>query len=302
LRKVASGDPAAVTFGVVITTIGRWDNIASLFEDLAKQSTPPHTVALAYEDRPDAVEGLSTVLQRYSDKLTIRAIAKTGGGSIGCNKAAAMLTDDVEWMCFLTDRCRVDPDYLERLSEHCVAPTTVCALQLSDAEGDRNKLPPRGSAFTRRNAWSAVVPAMAVKRRDYEEVGGFDPLIGTGADSPWQSGDETDLLLRLSLLDDFSIDWVQDITVRVHTDFTHLPPAERRRKLRGYGRGTGYIYRRWNYSLFDQLLHLAGAASGPLRNHAKYRVRDALALLIGRTEGLLGRTFSTGSDHRAVLR
>ena len=235
-------------------------------------------------------------------RLRIRTVRKTGSGSKGRNAAVAMFTDDVQWIFFPNDTCRIDTDFLERLSRHCVAPTTVCAMQLVDPEGNRNRLPARGSVFTQRNAWGVIGPAMAIRYRDFLQVGGFDHSLGSGADTPWQSGDETDLLLRLSVLDGFSIDWIYDIAVQAQTEFSHLSPAERRRKLRSYGRGTGYIYRRWKYSAWSKLGLLGGAALLPLRKPGKYRLRDGLMLLIGRTEGLLGRNFSRNTDYRAVLR
>lgn len=289
------------TIGVVISTVGRWDKIATLFDDLANQTLLPHTVAVAYEDSEGAADGLDGVLRTSARRLTIRAVPKSGGGAVGCNKAAALLPREAEWILFLNDTSRVERDLFERLSRYCVSRTTVCAWHLVDAEGNRNHLPARGSAFTRLNVWQAVVPAMAVRHRDYLRVGGFDEMLGTGANSPWQSGDETDLLLRLSMLDDFAIDWIDDITSRSHTDFSHLAPDERQRKLRNYGRGHGFVYRRWNYSSWQKLRLLGGAASLPIRN-TKYRTADALALLIGRCEGLAGRKFSRNTDHRAVLR
>jgi hypothetical protein len=302
LPEPADEDRTVVTFGVAITTIGRWDGLGRVLDDLARQSKPPHTVAIAYEDHGDAAEGLRRALQGCADQLTIRTVVKSGGASNGRNAAVATFTDDVEWLFFPTDTSRLDPDFLERLSSYCVVPTTVCAMRLVDAEGNRNKLPARGSGLTRRNVWAAVMPAMAIRYRDFLRVGRFDPSIGTGADTPWQCGDETDLLLRLSMLDGFSIEWIDDIAVHVQTNFSHLTPTERRRKLRNYGRGTGYIYRRWNYSAWDKVRHLAGAASLPLRKRAKYRPRDGLTLLIGRTEGISGRKFSGNLDHRAILR
>ena len=276
--------------------------LGRLLDDLARQSKPPHTVAIAYEDHGDVAEGLRKVLQGRADQLTIRTVVKSGSASNGRNMAVATFTDDVEWIYFPTDTTRIDADFLERLSGYCVVPTTVCALRLVDAEGNRNKLPARGSGLTRRNVWQAIMPAMAIRYRDFLRVGGCDPSIGTGADTPWQCGDETDLLLRLAMLDGFSIEWIDDIAVHAHTDFSHLTPTERRRKLRNYGRGSGYIYRRWNYSAWDKLRLLAGAASLPLRNPAKYRPRDGLMLLIGRAEGILGKKFSGNLDHRATLR
>ncbi len=298
-RDTADSRPS---FGMAITTVGRWDHICRLLDDLAAQTFPPHTVSIAYDDNEDAASGLERVMREFSPKLTIRTVVKHGGSTAGHNTAVSVLDDEVDWIYLLTDNCRLEPDLLERLAPHCVSPATLCAMRLVDADGNRNKVPAPGTPFNRRNAWSAVVPAMAISRRHYEAIGGFDTTIGSGSESPWQSGDETDLVLKLAQADDFSIRWVPEITVTGHTDFTHLTPEERRRKLRNYGRGTGYMFRRWDYPARDKIRFLAGAASLPLREPKKYRFRDGLVLLIGRSEGILGRKFTRKSDHRAVLR
>ena len=100
----------------------------------------------------------------------------------------------------------------------------------------------------------------------------------------------------------FSIEWIGDIVLRSQTEFAHLPPQERRRKQRNYGRGAGYVLRTWHYPLWYKAAHLVAAALMPLRNPAKFGPREGFALLIGRTEGLLGRPFTGKDDHRAILR
>lgn len=298
-RDTADSRPS---FGMAITTVGRWDHICLLLDDLAAQTFPPHTVSIAYDDNEHAAAGLERVKREFSPKLNIRTVVKHGGSTAGHNTAVSVLDDEVDWIYLLTDNCRLEPDLLERLAPHCATPATLCAMRLVDADGSRNKVPTPGTEFNRRNAWSAVVPAMVISRRHYEAIGGFDTTIGSGSESPWQSGDETDLVLKLAQADDFSIRWVPEITVTGHTDFTHLTPEERRRKLRNYGRGTGYMFRRWDYPARDKLRFLAGAASLPLREPKKYKFRDGLVLLIGRSEGILGRKFTRKSDNRAVLR
>ena len=292
----------AVKFGVAITSVGRWDHLGTLLGDLAAQSLRPHAVAVAHHGDDDSDEGLSAVLAAYADRLTLHATQSPRGASHGRNAAAAMFGDDVDWLYFPNDTSRLDGDFLERLARHCVAPTTVCAVRFVDPEGSRNELPPRGSPLTRRTVWGAIEPATAILRSDFIRAGGFDPSIGTGAQTPWQSGEITDLLLRMSTKGDVVVDWIDDITVHAHLEFSHLTPRERRRKLRGYGRGTGYIFRRWNYPAVDKFRHVVGGALMPIRNPAKFRLGDGAMLAVGRAEGILGRTFSGGADYRAVLR
>lgn len=287
--------------GVAITTVGRWAELRNLLGDLAAQTRRPAAVAIAHHDHAGSAD-LEALIGSFADTLDIKAVMSARGISNGRNAAAAALGDEVEWLWFPNDTNRVDADFLERIARHCVAPTTVCAVQMIDREGPRHPLPPPGTEFTKRTVWGAMEPATILRRDQFVAAGGFNPTLGSGADSPWQSGEGPDLLLRMSALDGFSVEWVPDIYVHAQTEFAHLPPAERRRKQRNYGRGHGYVLRTWHYPLWYKAAHLIAAALMPVRNPEKFGLRETFALLVGRTEGVLGRPFTRNSDNQAILR
>jgi Glycosyl transferase family 2 len=297
----SAADPADTRFGVAVTTVGRWDPLRELLNDLVAQTHPPRAVAIAHHDASDA-PALDELVRAFDGALDIRTVVSPRGISNGRNAAAAALGDDVDWLWFPNDTNRVEADFLARVAQHCVAPTTVCAVQMVDREGPRHPLPTPGSALTRRTVWGAMEPATFFARDAFDAAGGFNPALGSGADTPWQSGEGPDLLLRMSERADFTIEWVGDIVLQSQTEFAHLPPHERRRKQRNYGRGHGYVLRTWHYPIWYKVANLVGAALMPIRNSAKFGPREALALLIGRAEGLLGRPFSRAGDNRAILR
>ncbi|WP_396925488.1 glycosyltransferase family 2 protein [Mycolicibacterium sp.] len=294
-------NPAPPRIGVVITTVGRWDELRTLLGELAGQSQPPAAVAIAHHDA-SAADALGAVVASFADKLTITTAVSPRGISNGRNAAVATLGDDIDWVWFPNDTSRIDPDFLERVAPHLTSDVTVCAVQLVDREGPRNSLPPPGTPVDRRNIWGPIEPATMFRRQNLLRAGGFDPEIGSGAASPWQAGEGTDLLLRMSAEDDFAIAWVDDVAVRAQTEFAHLTPRERRRKIRNYGRGTGYLYRRWKYPVWQRFRHVVGAALMPLRNSDKFTFTDGVALAVGRAEGLFGRVISGDQDNRAILR
>lgn len=296
-----SGNPNHPTIGIAVTTVGRWEALHDLLDDLSRQSRPPHAVAIAHHDVTRAGD-LDALVRAFSDKLSITTVVSPRGISNGRNAAAALFGDDVDWLYFPNDTTRLDEDFLARVAAHTTPEQTVCAAQLVDREGVRNALPPAGSPLTRRNVWGAIEPATVFRRKDFVRVGGFDPALGSGAQTPWQAGEGTDLLIRLSELDGFSIDWIHDINVHAQTEFTHLTPSERRRKIRFYGRGTGYLYRRWHYSAWDKFRHVFGALLSPVLKRDKFRPRDGVALALGRAEGVMGRVFSANGDNRAIVR
>ncbi|WP_235568021.1 glycosyltransferase family 2 protein [Mycobacterium sp. Root135] len=287
--------------GIAVTTVGRWDDLRQLLGDLSRQTRPPHAVAIAHHD-PSAAGELDTLVKSFADTLAISTVVSPRGISNGRNAAAALLGDDVDWLYFPNDTSRVADDFLERVGRYATPQVTACAVQLVDREGVRNALPAPGSPLTKRNVWGAIEPATLFERYAFYQAGRFSPALGSGADTPWQAGEGTDLLLRMSLLDAFAVEWIPDIEVRAHTEFSHLTPRERRRKIRFYGRGSGYVYRSWDYPAWDKFRHVFGAALAPLLKRDKFRPRDGLALMVGRAEGVLGRVAGGDRDHRAVVR
>lgn len=295
--------PTQARVGVAITTVGRWDELGKLLDDLARQTLPPRAVAIAHHGNGETTAGLDALLQSFANQLEITTVVSPRGISNGRNAAAAMLADDVDWIWFPNDTSRIDDDFLERITSHLVPEATICAVRLVDREGPRNQLPAAGSQLTRRNVWGAIEPATMFRRQDFVRAGGFDPSMGSGSETPWQAGEGTDLILRMSKLDGFAIEWIPDIAVRAHTEFAHLTPEERRRKIRYYGRGSGYVYRRWNYPAWDKFRHVFGALLAPIRKPEKFQLRDGLALSIGRAEGVCGRVLPGRSrDTRAIVR
>jgi hypothetical protein len=293
--------PTRPRIGVAVTTVGRWDALRTLLGDLAGQSQPPDAVAIAHHDAADDGE-LAVLTGSFADKLSITTVVSPRGISNGRNAAAGMLGEDIDWVWFPNDTSRIDHDFLERVTPHLTPGVTVCAVRLVDREGPRNVLPTAGTPLDRRNVWGPIEPATLFRRREFVRAGGFDPGIGSGAGTPWQAGEGTDLLLRMSELDGFAIEWVDDIAVQAQTEFAHLTPKERRRKIRCYGRGTGFLYRRWKYPAWQRFRHVVGAALMPLRNREKFNLQDGVALTVGRAEGILGRVIPGDQDNRAILR
>jgi hypothetical protein len=280
----ASLDPVP-RIALAVTTIGR-PALVDLLLSAARSETPPVAVAIANQS------GASLRLPTVALPFPITVVPSSGGASAGRNHAVAALGDEADVLGFPNDDSLLPPHLLGAVRAAfgtSPAPAAVaCALR--EPPGDRFVLPPPRTHLDRRSVWRAIEPAMFVRTDALRAAGGFDERLGTGARTPWASGEGTDLLLRIMKAGG---------TVVSRPDLHVLGPGERRdlsarafvAKHRGYARGTGYVYRVHRYSL-PACLRLVVA---PLVKAAwldptlPLSLRLALARFLGRIEGLVGR-------------
>lgn len=179
----------------------------------------------------------------------------------------------------------------------------LAAATIVDENGPKFVLPPAGAPLDRRSIWSVIEMGLLIRRREFEELGGFDESIGTGAATPWQAGEATDLLLRFrERFPGTPIEWLPPRIGFGGAGNSHgLSSAERRRKLRSYGRGLGRLVTRWGWPLWWRIAFIGAGALVGIRHRDDFGVLDGWWGLLGRCEGVLGRTFGH-ADARAVAR
>jgi hypothetical protein len=288
-----------VKLGLVVTTLGRLDRLSRLLESLSGQLTAHDELVIVAQQNLVAVESLAA---EFSD-LPVRVVTSPLGASRGRNAGVAALGDDghrllhfpndTTWFpAGMVERMRLLPDDF-----------TAGALTIVDEHGPKFVLPEPGTPLDRWNAWAVIEMGLLIRQDLFQALGGFDPDIGTGAATPWQAGEVTDLLLRLmrdGRADEFR--W-QPATLHLGgiADAHGLSTAERRRKLRGYGRGLGRLVAVSRYPLWWRISFTGGGLFFGLRHPATNTPLDGWWVMLGRLEGALGRTLGDGG-HPAVTR
>jgi len=289
-----------VELALVTATLGRLDQLQRLFESIGDRLQRGDELVVVAQERVAEVEALAA---RYrASGLPVTVVTSDRGAALGRNAGVAALTRSGDpLLVFPNDTTWFPPGSLEALRslpDHM----RVGAVTIVDETGPKFVLPDPGSPLDRLTVWTVIEMGLLVRRRDFDAAGGFDPAIGTGAPTPWQAGEVTDLLLRLQragLADEMR--WMPaSVWFGGIADAYGLSRHERRRKLRGYGRGLGRLVTRWRWPLWWRFAFIGGGLLFGVRHGRPYGPLDGAWVLLGRLEGALGRTL--GGSTTAVTR
>ncbi|UIA99187.1 glycosyltransferase family 2 protein [Desulfovibrio desulfuricans] len=233
-------------FSLLVTTRNRRGPFIRLLESLVVQKYPHFTVLLGDQNPP---QFLADILQNYSTKLDIDYRLITPKGlSAARNQLLPHVKGDI--VALTDDDCHYSPDTLLK-----VANFFSTSHHISGCIGSfTQKLPApspvretRFSVFRKAPSW-----LIFLRRTVVEQVGEFDESLGTGASTPYQSGEETDYLLR-ALSMGFNIYRRKDIVV-FHDPWQDGPESDK--KLWGYSQGRMELLRKHNFSLTFKLLNV----------------------------------------------
>ncbi|WP_409047311.1 glycosyltransferase family 2 protein [Microbacterium sp. HA-8] len=282
---------------MVVTTLGRIDYLERLIRSLIPQLSERDTLVIVAQANVAQTRALA---ERHRSALSARLIVgeSARGASRGRNVGVGLSqTRHDDLLLFPNDTSWFPAGSVASIRSG-IGDASGC-VTVRAPEGDRFSLPAPGTPLDRRNVWQVIEMGLAIRRSAFVGLGGFDEALGTGAPTPWQAGEVTDLLLR----------WLATSPESARR-FVWLPPhsawiggiaegeglssREARWKLRAYGRGIARVYRRHRYPLLLQLAHIAAGAIIGLRRHSEYPLVAGVPAFLGRLEGFCGTTLGRG--------
>jgi hypothetical protein len=291
-----------VELGLVVSTLGRVERLRTLLDSLAGRLAAGDELVIVAQRNLAEVERM---VERF-DAGRGRVVVTTSepGASRGRNHGVALLDGRDPLLLFPNDTTWFPDGTVEALrSLH--DGIRLAAMTVVDEHGPKFVLPRPGTALDRWTAWSVIEMGLLVRRSLFDEVGGFDADLGTGASSPWQAGEATDLLLRIAEhAPDVAaaIAWLPpNVHVGGIADAHGLARTERRRKLRAYGRGLGRVVTRWRYPVPWRFAFIGGGLAFGVRHGRDYGLLDGWWVFLGRLEGTVGRTLG-GPGHTTAVR
>lgn len=246
---------------LIVATLNRTIELERLLTSLANQSCRDFEVIIVDQNDDDRVP---LTLRNYKE-LKILYLRSERGLSLARNLALQHVSGEI--FAIPDDDCWYPPELLHAVAgwfrEHADFSILSVIKRSADNQPVGPKWPATAREVTKGNVWEcAISSTIFVRRAVKDTIAPFDDLIGVGSRSRYQSGEETDYLLR-ALGKGFRI-WY-DPSMTVH----HPPLVQMERLLRTtypFALGAGYVMRVHGYSLVFLAGGLIRSAGGAVVN------------------------------------
>jgi len=274
-------------FSIIVATLNRTGENRRLLESIAAQQYKDLEVIVADQNADDR---LVPLLDSFQSLFPIVHLRSRKGLSRARNHALAFAQGEI--ICFPDDDCWYPPNLLNEVDRLCRENPHIAGFtgRCTDEEGrlSAGYASKRPGLLDRHNVWSRGVSAtMFLRSSIFKKTGGFDEELGLGAYTPFQSGEETDFLLR-AIAHGFLIQYLPSLVV--------LHPAESKDAGAGverawsYGAGMGRVLRKHGEGYLRSLYHIlfpaAGAAVAALVQQDWRLAQIRIARAFGRFHGL----------------
>lgn len=289
---------SSLNIGFAVTTLGSHRPIDRLLSSLAGQLDEGDWLVVSAVGDGDRIRTIVRELDFGS--ACVRVVDGPRGAAAGRNFAVRSAPSIADFLLFPNDTSWFPPDFVQTFKSHSIR-GTAGALTVIDEFGPKFSLPQSGTRLTRKNVWNVIEPGLFMSHQTFLDLDGFDESIGTGAPTPWQSGEGTEVLVRWMESDlDGYFEWIHRPQVFGISDPQGLSDNERRVKLRAYARGYGRLLVTGRFVTSQRFKAVAGGASFGLRKGPPYKPVDGLWVFVGRIEGIAGRLLSDKAPIRAV--
>jgi glycosyltransferase involved in cell wall biosynthesis len=246
---------------LIVATLNRVSELERLLNSLDRQPYKDFEV-LVVDQNPD--DRLVPVLGKHTG-LTIHHLRSARGLSRARNVGLSLAKGDI--IAFPDDDCWYPEKLLGTVTEWLALHSEFVGLftDLRNA-GDEPvgpKRPAETCRCTKENLWHCgLSPCAFLRRQVTDAIGPFNEKIGVGAESKYQSGEDTDYFLRPLAL---GLEMCYEPTITVHHPFLHSVERLRRRTYT-YALGGGYILRAHGYPLRRLLKGLVRSVGGFIVN------------------------------------
>lgn len=238
---------------LIVATINRFSELGKLFSSLNNQSFEDFEIVLVDQNEGDL---LSEIVRKYQDSLNIKHIRSEPGLSKARNVGILHATGEI--FSFPDDDCCYPYNLLEYVNEAFNSEIDGLVGKQIYQNRNRVKIKPclEKDETTMYSIWDGRAKSinLFIRSKTINTVGGFDEKLGVGSDTIYQSGEETDLIIRI-LKKGYSLFHDENIKV-YHPDDSSVDNKGYLKKSYYRGIGHGYILRKNNVTFFIILKRL----------------------------------------------
>ena len=247
-------------FSLVISTLGPAEGLAECLASIMAQTLESFEVIIVDQNDSDHV---GRITEKYIGRGNLRYTRSGVGLSKGRNSGLAMARgrivgfpdDDCDYPATLLAEVKAKFLTKRNASGVCVR----CVDHQGNASAGRSDR--RSGFITKSNVWRrAVSIGMFLDTDAVRKAGGFDESIGLGSNTPYLSGEETDLLLTL-LSQGHQVYYEPALNVYHPPDPVTIMPNHLSRAY-SYGMGKGFVLRKHKYEVQQVIIHFAKPVFG----------------------------------------
>ncbi|MCW1382711.1 glycosyltransferase family 2 protein [Novosphingobium sp. KCTC 2891] len=271
---------------VVVSSLGRTEELARLLDSLERQSFSDFEVILVDQNSDDRLAPISAAPRGFA----LHRLRMPGRRGVSCGRNAGWRQARGRTVIFPDDDCWYPPEYLEtgvRLLDETGAQLLSGRCSNTDGRSINARFAKSAGPITRGNVWISQMEGMTFVRRSLlEELEGYDEGLGIGSPTPWQAAEGPDFILRALARGRRCHFDPRLYGYHLEID-TSRPDNAMFVKIRAYARGMGYVLRRHGYRQ-NAIAYWAGRS---LFNAVRYallhprRARLAWVVAMGRIEG-----------------
>ena len=232
-------------FTLVVCSVDRFDRLARLFVSLREQNFDRFNVVLV-DQNPD--DRLVPIVESVRGSFEVTHIRSAKGLSLARNRGILEATGS--WVAFPDDDCWYEPDTLVHVLGKIKAHPELSVITGRTLDADNiPSVSPTGEvelAISRQNYLGCGNSnAIFIRRQTLEALNGFDERLGVGATTPFQSGEEADLLLR-AIDSGAGANYFPDVVVH-HDQVDKIITGGHAVRAAKYGRGFGALIRKHHF-------------------------------------------------------
>ena len=280
-----------MTVSLILATVGRDKKLRRFLESLRHQTYSRFHV-LVVDQNPD--DRAARVLKLYAGALSFSYLRAPLGLSIARNTGLRFAAGDV--IGYPDDDCWYTSDFLSKIAAFFRSREDVGGLTVLSRDDRGGTSGPRWHRREGRvslaNVWNRGNSyTMFLRKEVIDTVGYFDERLGLGADTPWQSSEDVDLLIR-ALKRKTLIYYTPSLYV-FHRRPENNSSSAAQKRSQDYGLGMGYVLRKHRYPVWYALAKilepLAAAVFSVLAGRLS-KARVQISRFNGRMHGWLAKT------------